>query len=103
MQLQITARQFTASDQLQNYVRRKIEKLERYYDGITDVRVILSKNGTPEAHVVEMSANVLKQQLVANASGSTHEEAVDECSDRLKRQVKRYKDKLRDTKKDEHR
>ncbi len=96
MHIQITARQFQASDRLNEYARKKIERLSRYYDGITGIQVIMSKDGQPETKSVEMNASVHRQQLVAKADGKTHEEAVDECVDRLKRQVVRYKDKLRD-------
>jgi putative sigma-54 modulation protein len=96
MHIQITARQFHASDRLHEYARKKIERLSRYYDGITGVEVIMSKDGQPETKSVEMNASVPRTQLVAKADGQTHEEAVDECVDRLKRQVVRYKDKLRD-------
>ena len=96
MHIQITARQFHASDRLHEYARKKIERLSRYYDGITGIEVIMSKDGQPETNSVEMNASVPRTQLVAKADGKTHEEAVDECVDRLKRQVVRYKDKLRD-------
>lgn len=96
MHIQITARQFHASDRLHEYARKKLARLERFYDGITGIQVILSKEGQPETNSVEMSASVHRQQLVASAEGKTHEEAVDECVDRLKRQVVKYKDKLRD-------
>ena len=96
MHIQITARQFQASDRLHEYARKKIERLSRYYDGITGIQVIMSKDGQPETNSVEMNASVPRQQLVAKAEGRTHEEAVDECVNRLKTQVVRYKDKLHD-------
>ncbi|MFT4605493.1 MAG: ribosomal subunit interface protein [Rhodothermales bacterium] len=96
MHIQITARQFRASERLTDYARKKIERLSKYYDGITGIEVIMSKDGQPETSTVEMNASVHRQQLIAHADGKTHEEAVDECFDRLKRQVVRYKDKLRD-------
>ena len=103
MQIQITARQFHASERLTDYARKKILRLEKFYDGITGVHVIMSKDGQPETNAVEIAANVHRQQLVAKAEGRTSEEALDECVDRLRRQVVRYKDKLRDTSKDRHR
>ena len=103
MHIQITARQFQASERLHDYARKKIERLERYYDGITGVNVIMTKQDPPGESSVEMNASVHRQQLVAHAEGKTHEEAVDECVDRLRRQVVRYKSKLRDVKQDRHR
>jgi ribosome hibernation promoting factor len=103
MQIQITARQFQASEKLHEYARKKVERLGKFYDGISGIHVIMSKNGHPETHSVEMSAHVHRQQLAAHAEGRTHEEALDECVGRMKRQVVRFKDRLRDTKKDLHR
>ncbi|NNE70931.1 MAG: ribosome-associated translation inhibitor RaiA [Rhodothermales bacterium] len=96
MHIQITARHFHASDRLHEYARKKLQRLERFYDGITGIEVILTKEGQPTTNSVEMNASVHRQQLVAHAEGQTHEEAVDECVDRLKRQVVKYKDKLRE-------
>ena len=105
MHIQITSRQFNASPQLQVYARKKVERLERFYDGITGVSVILGReDGRQTAeNTVEMNASVHRQNLVAHATGNTPEEAVDECVDRLRRQVKRYKDKIRDKNQDRHR
>ncbi|MBO6574934.1 MAG: ribosome-associated translation inhibitor RaiA [Rhodothermales bacterium] len=100
MHIQITARQFHASERLHEYTKKKIQRLDKFYDGITGVNVIMSKEGQPEENSVEMSASVHRQQLVAQAKGKTHEEAIDECVDRLKRQVVRYKDKLRNVKRE---
>ncbi len=102
MQIQITARHFQASDRLQDYTQKKVERLGKFYDGISGVQVVMSKDGNPETHSVEISAQVHRQRLAAHANGRTHEEAVDECVSRMKRQVVRFKDKIRNTKKDLH-
>lgn len=103
MRIQVTARHFDADDRLQDYVHKKVSKLKRFYDGITDVQVILTRNSQiPEAEA-EIAVGVFRKQLTARAEGTSHQEAVDLVVDRARRQLGRYKAKLRDTNRDEHR
>lgn len=104
MQLQLTARHFDATPDLRSYIEARTEKLTRYYDGINEVNVILTRdgNGVPEKGA-EMSLRVYRQTLTARDSALTHEQAIDNCTERLRRQLMRYKAKLRSTNRDEHR
>lgn len=96
MQTQITARHFTASPRLQARLEERIARLERYYDGITDARVVLAadtvKGAEKEAEVI---LHVYRQNLTAHTTARTHEQAVDACCRSLRRQLLRYKSKLR--------
>lgn len=104
MQTQITARHFDAPAGLQEYAQEQLDKLERYYDGITDAHVVLSKgNGAGSGKEAEITLNVYQQRLYAQDSASTHEGAIDHCVKRLRRQLKKYKAKLRSKDKDYHR
>lgn len=101
MQTQITVRHFDATPQLRDYASQKLGKLERYYDGITDAHVILSDDSSPaNGKSVEINLNVFRQTLTARDSADTHEEAVDHCVERLRRQLMRYKAKLKSTDKE---
>lgn len=104
MQLQLTARHFDATPELRSYVEERVEKLSRVYDGITEVAVTLTRegNGLPEKGC-EMIVRVYRQTLTARDSALTHEQAVDNCTERLRRQLKRYKAKLRSTDRFVHR
>lgn len=104
MQTQITARHFDASPELRTYAAERVERLERYYDGITDVRLVLdvATNGAGDK-TAEMTVNVYRRQLAASESGRTHEDAIDRCVRTLRRQLKRYKAKLRSTDRNYHR
>ena len=96
MQTQITVRHFDPHPALRAYAAERLSKLERYYDGITDARVILSNGaGPPVDKSAEIVLHVYKQTLTANSSGTSHEEAIDGCVNALRRQIKRYKAKLR--------
>ncbi len=104
MQLQFTARHFDATPELRAYVEERIQKLSRIYDGISEVNVVLTRddNGAPERGA-EMSLRVYRQTLTARDSASTHEQAIDTCTAKLRRQLMRYKAKLRSTDRYEHR
>ena len=98
MQTQITVRHFDASTDLRAYATEKLTKLKRYYDGITGAHIVLSDDGTPSnGKSAEIVLNVYRHTLSAKNSAGTHEEAIDQCVDRLRRQLVRYKDKLRST------
>ncbi|QXD14388.1 ribosome-associated translation inhibitor RaiA [Rhodocaloribacter litoris] len=96
MQTQITARHFHAPSELQQHIKERLAWLERYYDGITDAHVVLT-NGQVGDRQAEIILNVYRQQLTARETATTHAEAVDRCTEQLRRQLLRYKEKLRGT------
>ncbi len=101
MQAQITARHFEANPALRDYASDKLTKLERVYDGITEARVVLSEDGGPAAgKSAEIIVHVYQKTLSANSQGTSHEDAIDRCVKALRRQIKKYKAKLRSTDKD---
>jgi putative sigma-54 modulation protein len=96
MHIQITARHFKASEELRAHVTQRCNRLTQFYDGITDVRVILGiDQARQEQRLAEIAVLVYRQTLTAHDLGSTHEEAVDRCVDHLRKQVLKYKAKLR--------
>ncbi len=96
MDTQITARHFSASEKLKDFVNTRVGKLERFYDGITDARVILSKhNSTGGSKTAEITLNVRRNSLIAQEEAHTYEEAIDRCVSRLRRQILKYKGKRR--------
>lgn len=103
MQIQVTARHFDVDSTLHEYVQKKTAKLKRYYDGITEIQVVLTRSVRPPEAQAEIGVHVFRQQLIARGEGNNHEEAIDQCVERVRRQLYRYKARLRDTDRDEHR
>ncbi|MBX2818708.1 MAG: ribosome-associated translation inhibitor RaiA [Rhodothermaceae bacterium] len=94
MDTRITARHFNASTRLKEFALTRVEKLERFYDGITDARIILGKhNGSGSNKTAEITLNVQRQSLKAQDIAGSYEEAIDRCVQRLRRQILRYKGK----------
>ncbi len=103
MQTQITARHFEAQPSLKDYASARLSKLQRYYDGITDAHVILtSKKTIPTDKHADVTIGVYRQRLAAQHAGTTFEEAIDQCVESLRRQLIRYKAKLRSKEKTVH-
>lgn len=104
MQSQITARKVDLNTELREHISKRLDKLQRVYDGIVSVHIILSENNAPSKDkTAEINVDVYQKRLSAEGEGSTHEEAINECADALWRQLKRYKAKLHSTDKDAHR
>ena len=104
MRIQITVRHFEARDSLKEYASAKLSKLKRFYDGITDAHVILTSNNTiPADKHSDVTIKVYRQRLAAQHAGTTFEEAIDQCVESLRRQLIRYKAKLRSKEKVVHR
>lgn len=104
METQITARHFDADNTLRHFAAKRLSKLERFYDGITDAHVILSEGNRSVANKsAEINVNVFRQQLNACDTANSYEEAIDRCVERLRRQILKYKGKLKSKHKDYHR
>ncbi|MCB9232592.1 MAG: ribosome-associated translation inhibitor RaiA [Bacteroidia bacterium] len=98
MKLQIQSIHFDADRKLLEYIQQKCDKLDTFFDRIVDGQVFLKaeKVALVENKVVEIKLNVPNDTLVATENGVKFEEAVDLATDNLKRQIKRYKERLRE-------
>lgn len=104
MKSQITARHFDLHSDLRDHVDGQLSKLERYYDGIINAHVILGQSNAPSGDkTAEINIDVYQKRLSADDAAPTHEQAINQCVDHLRRQLKKYKAQLRSTDKDAHR
>lgn len=104
MPTRITARHTELSDGLRAHIERSVSKLDRYYDGIHDAHVVLDGHeSTLPGKKAEVKVHVYRRTLTAQDAGSTYQDAVNGCVRQLRRQVLRYKGKLRSTDQDVHR
>lgn len=96
MKLTIQSIHFDAADHLKGYIQRKTNKLDTYFDRITDGQVTLKvQNEVKGANkLVEVRLRVPGDTLVASQQGSRFEEATDLVIDKLKSQLSKYKNKL---------
>jgi ribosomal subunit interface protein len=98
MEIKINAVSFSASSQLEEFIQKKISRLEKYNDNIIniDVTLKLEKDDQLENKVVEITVFVKGQDVFAKKNAKKFEEAVDELYDVLKRQLVKVKEKERE-------
>ena len=98
MEIKINAVGFSASSQLEDFIQKKISKLDKYHDGIigSEVTLKLEKDDNLENKVVEVLLNVKGQEVFAKKNAKKFEEAVDELYDVVKRQLVKIREKERE-------
>ena len=98
MEIKINAVGFSASSQLEDFIQKKISKLDKCHDGIigSEVTLKLEKDDNLENKVVEVLLNVKGQEVFAKKNAKKFEEAVDELYDVVKRQLVKIKEKERE-------
>jgi len=96
--VRIHTAQFTADQKLIDFINAKMEKLNQYFHKIISADVFLkleSKGHTINDKTVEVKVMVPGNQLFASTSNKLFEPAAEEAIDNVRRQLKRYKEKMR--------
>jgi len=97
MKVKIVERHAGSSDALRSYVLEKTKALERYFDRIVSIDVVLSVE--KERHIADMHAHLVNRKVITAREESPDMYAsIDTAVDRLKRQLVKYKDQLTDVK-----
>lgn len=95
MKVQVQSIHFDADEKLIDFIQKKLDKLDTYYDRTIDAEVILKLNNEGiENKTVEIKLNLPGDQLFANKTNGSFEAATDHCAEALRRQIKKYKEKI---------
>jgi len=99
MKLQVHSIHFDADRKLIDYIRKKVDKLDTFYDRLVDGEVFLRLNNEgPDNKTVEIKLNVPGGQLFAIEKARSFEAATDLATDALRMQLKKFKTKMRSRK-----
>ncbi len=93
MQLSVTFRHMEPSEALKNYVQERTNRLTRYIDKPLEAQVALTVNKFRQIVDVVINANGIRI-----AGQEAHEDmyaAIDLVMDKIERQVKKYREKIR--------
>jgi putative sigma-54 modulation protein len=94
MKVQIQSVHFNADSKLIDFIQKKLDKLDTFYDRTIDAEVILRVNNEGiENKTVEIKLNVPGDQLFAEKTNGSFEAATDHCTEALRRQIKKHKEK----------
>jgi putative sigma-54 modulation protein len=92
MQINLTGHHVDLTDSLRDYVESKLEKLERHFDQVVDVHVILSVEKLRQK--AEATVHLSGNNLYADDTQEDMYAAIDGLIDKLDRQVKKHKEKI---------
>lgn len=96
MKLQMHSIHFDADHKLIDFIQKKADKLETYFDRIQDGEVFmrLDKHEKNANKIVEIKINVPGKQFFAKHQTDSFEAAADEAIEGLRRQLKKHKEKV---------
>lgn len=97
MNVTISSLQFKADAKLENFIREKLSKLANIFDGVigSEVTLKISQSSNNENKIAEIKILIPGNDLFAKKQAKTFEEAVDNTVEALKKQLKRYKEKVK--------
>ncbi|MDR2858874.1 MAG: ribosome-associated translation inhibitor RaiA [Mediterranea sp.] len=95
MEIKIQSIHFDASEQLQDFIQKKVSKLEKFCDDVITAEVVLKivKPESVENKEAGIKIFVAGETLYASKSCNTFEQAVDDASAAMEKQLQKYKEK----------
>ncbi|GGH93103.1 ribosome hibernation-promoting factor, HPF/YfiA family [Pseudomonas fluvialis] len=91
MQVNISGHQLDVTDALRDYIGEKLSRLERHFDKITNVQIILEVEKLKQK--IEATLHIAGGEVVANAEHEDMYAAIDLLADKLDRQLIKHKEK----------
>lgn len=96
MVAKINAVHFDITERLKDFIQKKVDKLLRRYDFITDVevslRVVKPETSNNKEAQIQLTVPSCSDMFAAKTC-DTFEEAIDKCIEALERQLDKFKDK----------
>lgn len=97
MHFSITGRHIEISEAMESYAREKSERLQRYYDRIESIEVIINQETTVFRVELVVHTNH-RHTFVGQVDAPEYNEAIDLVVDKLERQLVKHKEKVRNRK-----
>ena len=97
MKINISTVHFKADKKLEDFVHDRIQKLSLLYDGVigSEVTLKLNKSNNAENKIAEIKLLIKGNDLFAKKQSKTFEQAADNAVDALKKQLTRYKERIK--------
>jgi putative sigma-54 modulation protein len=96
MKLEIQSIHFDADKKLLDYIEKKLNKLETFYDGIVSGEVFLKLTSEVSGNkLVEVKLNVNNQTLFVKEQSKTFEASCDMAENSMKAQLIKYKERAK--------
>ena len=97
MKITIHAVKFDADKKLEDFVEKKVQKLEKFYDEIIHAEVYMrvEKPQAVDNKIAEIKLEIPGNELFAKKQAQTFEEAIEQSVDALRKQLIKHKEKIR--------
>ncbi|GJM33829.1 MAG: ribosome hibernation promoting factor HPF [Saprospiraceae bacterium] len=97
MRVHTEAVQFKADQKLIDYIQKKLNKMDQYFDRIIEANVTLKleNSGQVKDKIAEVRLTVPGEVLFAKETNKSFEASVDNATDALRRQLMKYKEKIK--------
>lgn len=97
MEIKIQSIHFDATEKLQDFIEKKVAKLEKTFEDIktAEVQLKVVKPATAQNKETSLTVSVPGQTLFVEKTCDTFEEGVDLCVDAMKVQLAKFKEKAR--------
>ncbi len=97
MQISVTGRHVEVTEQVKDYAREKVSKLPRFFDRVQAIDIVLNHDSGDFS--VEIIVRVDRADpFIARESGPDTFALIDTLTDKLGRQLRRHKERLRNRK-----
>ena len=94
MQLSVTFKNIEPSDHLKAYLQEKLDRLDKFLDNPAEANVALSVQ--KHRHIAEVNVNADRLTIIGKEETTDMYSAIDMVSDKLEKQIKKGKQKIRD-------
>ncbi|EID75652.1 ribosome hibernation-promoting factor, HPF/YfiA family [Imtechella halotolerans] len=97
MNVNIQSVNFTVDQKLVDFIQKRLDKLENYYDRVVSADVYLKVENTSEKEnkIVEVKVHVPGDEFMVKKQCKSFEEGVDTAADSLERVLLKRKEKMR--------
>ena len=91
MKVKVRAIDFKVDQKLVDFVQKKMDKLDQYYDKIIDAVVTLKLDSTSEKEnkIADVKINIAGDEFIAKKKAKTFEEAIDLCAESQRRMLRK--------------
>ena len=95
MEVKIQAIKFDASERLHEFITKRLNKLDRFYEGIELAEVTLKVVKPETSANKEVGIKIIAPQvdIFASKISDTFEQSTDECAEALQKQLIKIKEK----------
>ena len=92
MQINLNGHHIDLTDSMQDYVNEKFQKLERFFEHINSIHVVLKVEKVRQ--IAEATLHVNQAEIHASSEDENMYAAIDSLVDKLTRQLNKHKEKL---------